>query len=83
MYDEKKNSIYDDVKYLQINKKDYVDLIYIFKHKGKYSTDIYANDGQRYGTHDMVAEYKFESLEEWGNKKFDFSFYNNDFTNKS
>ena len=71
VYDENKKET-DDIKYMVKEKKDYVDLIYIFKHKGKYSTGIYANDGTQ-SMYDCVVEYNFESLEEWGDKRFDFS----------
>ena len=71
VYDENKKET-DDMQYLVKEKKDYVDLIYIFKHKGKYSTGIYANDGTQ-NMYDSVVQYNFESLEEWGDKRFDFS----------
>ena len=77
--ENKKNT--SDMKYLVKEKKDYVDLIYIFKHKGKYSTSIFANDGST-NTYDNVIEYNFESLDEWGNKRFDFSFDDYDFMDK-
>ena len=69
------------MKYLIKEKKDYVDLIYIFKHKGKYSTGICVNDGS-VDIYSMAVEYNFESLEEWGNKRFDFSFDDYDFMDK-
>ena len=50
-------------------------------HKGKYSTRIFANDGS-VDTYSMIVEYNFESLEEWGNKRFDFSFDDYDFMDK-
>ena len=70
-----------DIKYLVKDKTDYVDLIFIFKHKGKYSTMIYANDGNANIYH-MVVEYNFESLEEWGDKRFDFSMDDYDIIDK-
>ena len=79
--DSEKKRDTKDMKYLVKDKKDYVDLIYIFKHKGKYSTRIFANDGS-HNTYDAIMEYKFESLEEWGNKKFDFSIDDYDYMDK-
>ena len=70
-YDENKKRT-DDVKCLVKQKKDYVDLIFIFKHKGKYSTQIAAKDEKS----EIIAvflEYYFNSEEEWGDKAFDFS----------
>ena len=69
IYDENEEKT-DEVKYYVKEKKDYVDLIYIFKHKGKYSTKIYTDDESSYVN---VVEYNFESLEEWGDNRFGFS----------
>ena len=61
-----------DAKYLKKEKKDYVDLIFIFKHKGKYLTNIWANDGSS-DSYNLIAQYTFESENEWGDKIFDFN----------
>ena len=71
LYDKNEKET-EDIKYLVKEKKDYIDLIYIFKHKGKYSTKIYANDDKS-NVKDHLIEYYFESLEEWGEKLFEFS----------
>jgi len=70
-YDEKNNKTID-IKCLVNDKKNYVDLIYIFKHKGKYSVEIYANEKNKNINNYMVTYY-FESEEEWGEKIFGFS----------
>ena len=79
-YDKNKKYT-SDINYLVKQKQDYVDLIYIFKHKGKYSTEIFANEGNK-NTYNGCAEYNFESLEEWGNKRFDFSIDDYDIMDK-
>ena len=60
---------------------DYVDLILIFKYKGKYSANIYANDGTN-GKYHMVVKYFFNSKEDWKNEVFDFSMYDYDIMDK-
>ena len=71
----------EDVKYLLKDQKDYVDLIFIFKHKGKYSANIFANDGSN-SSYDAMSKYYFESEKEWGDKKFDFSMDDYDIMDK-
>lgn len=45
-YDESGNKIDDDdVKYTQKENEEYVDLILIFEHKGKYRAEVYAKAG--------------------------------------
>ena len=62
-------------------KKDYVDLIFIFKHKGKYLTNICSNDGSS-NAYNRIIEYIFESEEEWGDKRFDFAIDDYDIMDK-
>ena len=71
----------DDIKYLVKEKKDYIDIIFIFKHKGMYSTLIFANENET-GNYKSIVEYHFDSLEEWGEKLFDFSMDDNDIMDK-
>ena len=79
-YDESGNKI-DDVKYTQKENEEYVDLILIFEHKGKYRAEVYAKAGST-KTFPWIARYIFESEEEWGNELFDFTMEDYDVMNK-
>ena len=81
-YDRSGNEVNDnDVNYTQKENENYVDLILIFKHRGKYKANVYASDGST-KTFPFIAQYIFESEEEWGNELFDFTMDDYDFMNK-
>ena len=82
-YDENGNELKEDdgFKYTQKENEDYVDLILIFKHRGKFRGEIYATDGST-KTYQWMARYTFESEEEWGNEIFDLTLDDYDFMNK-
>ena len=82
--DENEEDVPEDVaKYLVKEKKDYVDVIFIFKHKGKFAAEIGVGDGKKkHSVYSTVVKYNFESLEEWGDKRFDFTMDDYDIINK-
>ena len=71
----------NDVKYTQKETEDYVDLILIFKHKGKYRAETYVKDDSK-DSFPWIAQYFFESEEEWGNEIFDLTMDDYDIMNK-
>ena len=79
-YDENGKDTHD-VKYTQKENEEYVDLILIFEHKGKYRAEVFAKVGSA-KTFPWIAQYIFESEEEWGNELFDFTMDDYDVMNK-
>lgn len=56
-----------DIKFLVLKSKDYIDIYYIFNHKGKYKTYLYAMDTDAERSFEFVAYYEFQCEEEWVN----------------
>ena len=72
-----------DIKCRIIERKDFIDIHYIFKHKGKYITYLYANDKDRNNSYECIANYEFECEEEWGDENFEFPIESKELNNHS
>ena len=58
-------------KYMIIDKKDNIDIKCIFRKKGKYPINIFANDGS-ISSYIVIAKFNVECTNNFKDKKFDF-----------